>query len=86
MLLRDLRTHLLKAFDVKIDRTCADSAATGQRYAGNSHPGDERTQHESRGTHSFYQLVFGFRTAQIAAADAGAMMRPTVSQLDFSAH
>jgi len=84
--LSDLCAHLLQSFNVEIDRTSADCASTGQGNACDAHARDQRPKHQRRCSHGLHQFVLGFRTAQIAAADAGAMVRASVSEFDFRTH
>ena len=75
-----------KSFDVQIDRPRADGASAGKRNTGASAASHQRPENQRRRAHLLDQFVRRFGAGQIAGADGGAMLRPSVSQFDFGAH
>ena len=69
---RDLRTELGQALQVLIDGAHADRASAGQRDARRAVTGDERAEHEDRGTHGRHELVRRLVLQHSRDADAGA--------------
>ena len=85
--LSDLRAQTFQSLDVKIDRTRADGAAARQAKRApvrSARPAAPAPAIEAR--ICLDQFVGSFGTGQIAAADGGAMLRPSVAQFDFGAH
>ena len=58
----------------------------GMETRARSHARDQRPEHEGGSAHGFDQIVAGFRTRQLAAADDGAMLGAAVAEFDLGAH
>src|SRR4029077_14079076 len=86
VLLSNLGTHLLEPFDMQVDRTSSDRAASREGNPRNSQSRHQRPKHERGSTHCLYQFVLCFRAAQIPTADAGAMVCPAHPELNLCSH
>ena len=86
MVLGDGGAHGFEPFDVEVDRTAADGAASGHGYAGDAGARDERAKHQRAGTHGLDDLVLGDGVGEDAALDAGAMLGAAVAEFDLGAH
>ena len=86
VLLRDFRAQQFQSLDVQIDGAGADGTAARKRDTGPAAPRHQRPQDQRRRAHLLDQFVGGFGSGQIAGANRGAMLRPSVTQFDFGAH
>ena len=82
----DDRAHGFEAFDVEVDGTATDCAASGHGDAGEPGSGDQRPEHQRRGAHGLDDLEYSGGVGEDAAGDGGAMLGAAVAQLDFAAH
>ena len=86
MLLDDFRPQPLQAFDMQINGTRTNRAATGQRNPRPAAARHQRPQNQSRSAHGFHQLVGSFRRIKLAAKDSRPVLRAAIAELDLSAH
>src|SRR5450755_4070638 len=86
MFLRDSGPEFFQAFEVEIDRTSPDGAATRQRDARSFHTRNQRSQYQRGGPHGFHQVVRSFSIDEIAARNGGAVLGASIAEFDFRSH
>ena len=86
VILRDFCAKLFQPFNVHVDRTAADGAAAGQRYAGASAAGNQRSENQRGGAHGLDQFIGSFGTGDIFAVNRGAVLGASVAEFDLGAH
>ena len=69
-----------------VDGAAADGAASGERDAGATAAGDQRSEHERGRAHGLHQFVRRFGSGEILAVDGGAMLGASVAEFNLGAH
>src|SRR5262249_52329155 len=86
VLLSDGSPELLETFDMQVNGTGADGAASRLGDPGATQARDQRSQDERGGAHGLHQVISSFRIDEIVAGNGGAVRGASVAEFDLGAH